>query len=79
MVKVIEQDLDRERVQSLLFGLGFDYDDGDDGGGELVMMMVTLGDDGELVMMMTLGEDPVRGKQLTAYFDLDQKGLVSPY
>ena len=35
------------------------------------MMMVTLGDDGELVMMMTLGEDPVRGKQLTAYFDLD--------
>ena len=65
MVNVIEQDLDRERVQSL-FGLGFDYDDGDDGGGELVMMM-------------TLGEDPVRGKQLTAYFDLDQKGLVSPY
>ena len=41
-------------------------DDGDDGGGELVMMM-------------TLGEDPVRGKQLTAYFDLDWKGLVSPY
>ena len=62
---VIEQDLDRERVQSF-FGLGFDYDDGDDGGGELVMMM-------------TLGDDPVRGKQLTAYFDLDQKGLVSPY
>ena len=47
-----------------LFGLGFDHDDGDDGGGELVMM-VTLGD--------------ARGKQLTAYLVLDWKGLVSPY